>query len=248
MAVIRFDPIQSIPLGPLKVTSHGLFIFLGALLTLFWARARTPPEYREAMEGALPWMTVSGVLGARLAWVVINPGEIHSPLDVIAFWQGGLVSYGGMLGALTAWTVYGRVYRLPVGRLTDALAPAGLLGWGVGRLGCFMSWVGEPGSPTTLPWGVTAPEIMGARHPVMLYQSFMLILGAGLVVWLARRTGRSAAGLSLGVYGLSRFVGDLFRDWTPDWLGTVSMVIALALAAAGLIYALRVPARPVSKI
>ncbi len=236
--MIHFTPPPPVHLwGPLQINSHGFFFLVGALAAFFWTRARVRPEYREAVEASLPYMVIGGVLGARLAWVALNPAIFLQPAEIFKVWSGGLVSYGGLIGAVLAWLVFLRFHKLPVVELTEAMAPTALLGWGIGRLGCFLHWSQEWGTVTTVPWAIVVGSD-APRHPVMLYQALMLLAAAPLAAWLGRRFG-SAAGWSLLLYGLSRFVGDLFREWDPPWLAQTSRLTALTLALVGLALVLR---------
>ncbi|MBM4318707.1 MAG: prolipoprotein diacylglyceryl transferase, partial [Deltaproteobacteria bacterium] len=99
---------------------------------------------------------------ARLAPLTRNP-DCWAALRV---WEGGLVWYGGLLGALAAiWLFcWGKGALEPAARpgrpslavLADLFVPAAALGHAFGRLGCFAAgccW----GRPATLPWSVSFP-------------------------------------------------------------------------------------------
>ena len=85
---------------------------------------------------------------------------------------GGLTFYGGLIVAalLIAWTV--RRAGLPVARVADAVAPGLILGYGIGRIGCYLAGDGDWGicsrladKPAGLPswlWSETFPRnLMG---------------------------------------------------------------------------------------
>jgi phosphatidylglycerol:prolipoprotein diacylglycerol transferase len=99
----------------------------------------------------------------------------------------------------------------------DLAAPAAAIGYGIGRIGCFLSGDGCYGLPTTLPWGMSFPNGIVPTtvrvHPTPLYE-----LGAGLLIgwWLWRRGGRPhATGAILGEYlvlsGVARFLVEFIR-------------------------------------
>src|SRR5690606_26698447 len=75
----------------------------------------------------------------------------------LIFSRGGMVWYGGFLGAtaLVYWEI--RRSKLPLGVMADSIAPALAIAYAVGRMGCFL--VGDDwGRPTTLPWGIRFPN------------------------------------------------------------------------------------------
>lgn len=210
---------------------------LASLVSYVWTRRRTPKEWHRALEDCLPYMTVGAIIGARALYVVQNPDLWTRPAEALALWKGGLVSYGGMLGAIAAWILFLRSRDLPVTRFSDALAPTALLGWGVGRLGCLLSWYGEYGRLSDLPWAFQVGH--ESRHPVMLYLSIGLCLAAWVVTKLEHRW--SATGLALMLYGLVRALCDFWRDYDPSYLQYTSQAFALFLSLVGLILLWKLP-------
>ena len=140
------------------VFGYGVFVFLGFAAAL-WLAIRRARRARIASEHLLDlglWMLLAGVIGGRVLFVVMFWDQMQGPLDLIAIWRGGLVLYGGVIGAMAALLVFALRHRLPLLRLLDLLAPAVILGVGIGRIGCFMNgccW----GDPTLVPWAVSFP-------------------------------------------------------------------------------------------
>lgn len=142
----------------IPVFGYGFFVFLGFVIACWLAarraRARGLPPERIVDLGIA--MLLFGVLGGRLFWLVMFRDQVRSLYDVIALWEGGLVLYGGVIGGVLAFFVFSRLFQLPRLQLVDILAPAVILGVGIGRIGCLMNgccW----GDPTLLPWGVQFP-------------------------------------------------------------------------------------------
>jgi len=65
--------------------------------------------------------------------------------------RGGLVFYGGLIGATASGLLYVWKRRLPLWKFADALAPSIALGYVPGRLGCLMNGCCY-GRETTVPW------------------------------------------------------------------------------------------------
>src|SRR2546426_111338 len=66
-----------------------------------------------------PWLIVGAILGARTLYVITFWREEFAgkPLwEIFAVWRGGLVFYGGLIGASLGYTLYARLTNLPFWR------------------------------------------------------------------------------------------------------------------------------------
>ena len=80
--------------------------------------------------------------------------------------HGGLVYYGGLIGATVAGIGYLRWKKLPVWKIADILAPSIALGSVFGRIGCLLNGCCY-GRACDLPWAIHFPadhETHGARR------------------------------------------------------------------------------------
>jgi phosphatidylglycerol:prolipoprotein diacylglycerol transferase len=80
------------------------------------------------------WIIPASLVGGRLFYVLENHAEFHGQwLDAFKIWQGGLVFYGGLVGAIVAALVWMRSQKWPVVLFLDIAAPYILLklwaGW-----------------------------------------------------------------------------------------------------------------------
>ena len=89
---------------------------------------------------------VSGIIGAKIFHNLENIQEfLADPIgQIMAF--SGLTFYGGLICGAISVVMYCRKYKLNVLHLIDSAAPALMLAYGVGRIGCQMSGDGD--------WGV----------------------------------------------------------------------------------------------
>lgn len=88
---------------------------------------------------------IFGILGARIFHILEYPGEfMSSPLDMI-FSRGGFSIFGGLIFGVIAGIVYLKRRSVPIVPMLDALAPAMILGYGIGRVGCQVSGDGDWG-------------------------------------------------------------------------------------------------------
>jgi phosphatidylglycerol---prolipoprotein diacylglyceryl transferase len=248
-------------LGSWPVYWYGVLVAVGFLAGLWTASRR---GLRDGLSGEQvldtgPWLILGAVVGARGLYVVTNWPEFAGKglLPILNIREGGLVFYGGLIGAVLATILYLRWKKLPVWKMADALAPSIALGAVFGRLGCLMNGCCY-GRPTDLPWAIHFPpdhETKGAGvHPTQIYDSLLnLALYAGLA-WLYRRKkfdGQVFA-THLVCYAVLRSFVELFRaDYAPDkyflggWL-TPAQFVSIGILAAGLILFWKLP-RPQAK-
>jgi phosphatidylglycerol:prolipoprotein diacylglycerol transferase len=124
-----------------------------------------------------------------------------------------------MVFGITALVLQG--WRAKIGglRTLDLAAPSAAIGYGIGRIGCFLSGDGCYGLETKLPWpfGMSFPHGIEPTvvpvHPTPLYE-----FAAGLLIgaWLWWRGGKNRpAGAILGEYlllsGTARFLVEFIR-------------------------------------
>ncbi len=178
---------------------------------------------QTAMNAAMA--TIIGTLvGGRLLFVITQWSDYaDKPWSVLAFWEGGLVFYGGFIGSFVCVMFYMWVMRrekfLPLG---DLFSPYAGFGLAIHRsMGCFMNGCCY-GHPTTMPWGVRFPidhpgtKFFGAEaylHPTQLYETLNGLMIFAVLLWFRPRRkyyGQSTA-LLLMIYAVNRYIIELFR-------------------------------------
>ena len=157
---------------------YGVIIALGFALAVLYCSLRirrfgfNNDLLFDALVAALP----SAIVGARLYYVLWEWGYYSKyPSEIIAVWHGGMAIYGGIIGALVAVAVYGRVKRASIPGMFDVAALGLLIGQCLGRWGNFIS--GEAhGTLTDSVLGMTVNGY-GPFHPTFLYESVWTALG-----------------------------------------------------------------------
>jgi len=88
---------------------------------------------------------VFGFLGAKIFHNLENWNEFwQSPIEALLSFSG-LTFYGGLICATVAIIYYARKHKIAVKHLADAIAPALLLAYAVGRIGCQVAGDGDWG-------------------------------------------------------------------------------------------------------
>jgi phosphatidylglycerol:prolipoprotein diacylglycerol transferase len=141
---------------------------------------------------ALPCL--AGFIGAKLYHLLETPSEFFANPISLLFSAYGFAWFGGLLAGLATFAFVARrlVKRnaaqgksISVLTIFDAGSPAAALGYGLGRIGCFLSGDGDYGIPTSLPWGMSFPNGLvptTARvHPTPIYELIVAILIAAFL-------------------------------------------------------------------
>ncbi|MBL0271057.1 MAG: prolipoprotein diacylglyceryl transferase [Chitinophagaceae bacterium] len=88
---------------------------------------------------------VFGLLGAKLFDIFENwSGFLQDPKSYL-FSPSGLTMYGGLICAALAIWIYARKYKIGFWHLNDSAAPALMIGYSIGRIGCQVAGDGDWG-------------------------------------------------------------------------------------------------------
>lgn len=181
------------------------------------------------------WIMVGGILGARVAFVLANlPAYLEAPMDIIRIDKGGLIYYGGFIGASLAVILMAHLRKERLWDFADFVVTAVPLGHAVGRVGCFLNGCCY-GTACDLPWAVSFDSV--ARHPTQLYETAFNLLLYGLLLWIYPRRKRAGAvfALYMQAYGLGRFIIEFVRgDDRMQWFGlSVAQQVSIGVFLAG---------------
>jgi len=244
----RISPVI-VKVGPLQVRWYGVMyllgFFLGYLLLKRVVREKEIGITGRQLEGLLEAVILGVIIGGRLGYVLFYnlPYYLSHPLEIPAFWHGGMSFHGGLLGTIVCGYIYCRKAELNFWKVADSVVVVVPIGLGLGRLGNFIN--GELyGRVTNLPWGMVFP---GAgplpRHPSQIYEFLLEGVVLFSILWSLRRRpwppGHLFA-LFLVLYGLFRCFVEFFRQPDPQ-LGfvidhiTMGQVLSSGMILIGLL-------------
>lgn len=200
-------------LGPISVYSYGFMVAIAFIAATYLAQraARQTDISPSFIIDLALLMLFSGIIGARLLYVVLNIKDyIERPLEIIMLQHGGLVFYGGAIFALAAGILYIKRKRLSVYKIGDLLAPYVALGQAIGRIGCFLNGCCF-GKPTDSVFGVVFPGATQPIHPTQVYSSLALIFLYGFLRLLQKIGVKE--GTVLLFYGLLYSAGRFLMEF-----------------------------------
>jgi phosphatidylglycerol---prolipoprotein diacylglyceryl transferase len=242
-------------IGNYPVAWFGIFVAIAFVLGLWTAARRGARDGLTAdqMMDAGPWLILGTIVGARLWYVVTywQEGFAREPwTEILMVQRGGLVFYGGLVGASAATLIYLIRKKIPIWKFGDAVAPSIALGYVFGRMGCLMNGCCY-GRTCDLPWAIRFPQdhpTHGASvHPTQIYDAILSgLLYLGLA-WLHRRKrfdGQVFAAYLI-CYAVIRSIVESFRgDYSESHIHgifTPAQLFGVVILAVGLILFWKLP-------
>jgi phosphatidylglycerol:prolipoprotein diacylglycerol transferase len=242
-------------IGPLAISPFGVMMvvaFVAAYLQLRWGLKFLGVGDDEDASALILAAGIGGILGAKLYYAALYRDW------TLIFERFGLVWYGGFALGAAAVVWVARRRRLPAWPVADAAAPGLALGYGLGRIGCFL--VGDDfGMPTDLPWGVAFPrglpgpttaglmrseygadipwEIPDTQlvtvHPTQLYETLAAVVIWAVGVRMLRRGAPSGSTtlIVVALMALERFLVEFVRAKDDRLLAgfTVAQLISIVV-------------------
>jgi phosphatidylglycerol---prolipoprotein diacylglyceryl transferase len=191
--------LSPIHIWRLTIPTFGLMVALAMLISFYVLRAdlvRRGIAKKDSglAEAFIAIPCLAGIVGAKLYHVLEAPRDlVANPFGQI-FSQYGFAWLGGLIAGLAAFVWLARKYKIRLLTILDAGSPAAALGYGIGRLGCFLSGDGDYGIPTSLPWGVSFPHgivpTTARVHPTPIYE---FIVACAIAAFLWKLGNRQAA-------------------------------------------------------
>ena len=228
---------------------YGIFVTLGyAVATLYLVRRRelfslTTDNILDILLIAVP----CGLIGARLYYMIFNYSNFFGEGkwgNILAFRDGGLAVYGGIIASGLVFIIYSRVKKIPLGNLLDAAGFGLFIGQAIGRWGNFINREAY-GVETDLPWkmGLTSWGATRYYHPAFLYESFWNLAGLLVIHIYSKKTKTKYPGqyflFYVAWYGLGRFMIEGLRvdsllipgteQRVSQWLAALSFFAAVGI-------------------
>jgi prolipoprotein diacylglyceryltransferase len=235
----------SFHVGPLLFHTYGFGLAIAAYVAYVYSRHRLREKgiALELFARFTFWIIVSGLIGARAANIATNWSYYDGhPGRWIAVWQGGLASFGGNALAVLVGVILQRRWwpDTKLALFTDALVPALIAGWALGRfLG--PQFMVDGGGHLTHQWfGLHYHGQVGKRVPVPLIQGCEDGLLWLVLITLERTRLKNVTGfitaLGMIVWGIVRSTDERLLLGQESHSGSVGVQLAgLALAVAGVI-------------
>ena len=266
LGIIFSEVGKNVNLFGLDIAYYGIIISIGMVLAgafVLYDGCRKKQKQDDYLD-VLIWGLIVGVIGARAYYVIFSWDDYKDNLlSILAFREGGLAIYGGILGGILGAIITCRVKKLNFFDVADSVCMGLLIGQLIGRWGNFFNreaFGGYSDGLLSMQIPVSAVrsadditsemmahlvELNGIKcisvHPTFLYES-LWNLGVFLFLFFWRRRRKFFGEIwfmYLALYGVGRlWIENLRTDSLRTvFLGLrVSQVLSLVLIMISITY------------
>ena len=247
--------------GVVTIPTYMLSFIAGLALSVLFAMrlAKKDGKDRYDVLYAAIYMVIGIGIGAKLFFFLSRVPNIIRNFDIYkALWKlnklealnylfGGLVFYGGLIGALLGIIIYCRQYKVELEPLIRIIAPFIPFAHAFGRIGCFLGGccygIAYDGPLAChFDYNPLSPHLNEApRFPVQLLEALLNFICSGVLYILYKKTrlsGRKLVAIYLIYYTIARFFLEYLRgDIERGHVGllSTSQIISIVLLPVALI-------------
>ncbi len=243
------DPII-FKIGDIEIRWYSLLILVACFMVLYLTQneAQRFGIKREFIFNMLFWALITGIIGARLYYVLFNLDiYLKDPAEILKVWHGGLAIHGGLIAGVLTIILYCKKYKVRTIRILDFLVVSLLLGQAIGRWGNFFNQEAH-GAATTVShlqamfipdFIIKGMTIDGVVYtPTFLYESIVCFIGF-IVLLLIRRSKYTKVGTMtaayLIIYGTLRFFIEISRTDALMLAGfKIAQIVSVIMIIIGL--------------
>ena len=251
-------------IGKIDIAWYALIITLGIIAAGLYTMWRAN-QVRITVDDIIDFLLIvvpSGIIGARLYYVLTKLEDFSSFKEVINISNGGLAIYGGILAGALAVFLVARFKKIPFLTIADCCTPGIILAQSIGRWGNFMNGeaygyqtdafirMGLQNTNTRYDFGTLEMVFV---HPTFLYESVWNLVGFILInlFYKHRKYDGQVFMMVFGWYGLGRlWIEGLRTDSLMIFGDTVrvsqllAILIFIASASALIYFFIKKPNKP----
>ncbi len=218
--------VNSFEIFGLNIKFYGLTMALALVCAMSTVYLVSKKIYKDKISAdflldLFPIVIISGILGARLYYVLLNlPFYMHHKEEIFAIWHGGLSIHGAIIFGIIAGVIYCKIKKQKALEIADLCILGLPIGQMIGRWGNYFNSEAF-GLPTNLPWGLYIQENLRPEkyisseffHPTFLYESILNLIIFGTLLYFTKKklkTGSVFFAYFI-LYGIARFLVEGIR-------------------------------------
>jgi len=218
-------------IGSLNFYTFGFFVslaFIAGFLVIYLLFKKDKKPNLDSLIDRFLIIMLSAIIISHVAYYLTYRDQFSSWLQILYFWQGGMISYGGFIGAILA---YGWFYKRNLLHNLDILAIGFLIGMFFWRIGCTLT--GDHPTISSNDW-----YAINNQMPSTLFESIGGLVGF-IIASMIYLKNKLRVGLIfcliISYYGLVRFIVDRWRLDPKIGDLTTGQLTGLVMIAIGLI-------------
>lgn len=231
-------------LGGIHIKTFSVFLFFAIIsgLLFFLISPKYDVFYYKEIKVSMLYASIFAILFGRIVSYVTLIHQGISYKD--AFFSGGFVFYGGLIGAILGVIVFGKVHRCSFLSFLDVFASILPMGQAIGRIGCFFNgccYGIEYGGFMAIQYPILGEKVM--VFPTWFVESFFCIV-LFLLFILVPIPNYQGYYFSLYLIGYSSFRfliefyrGDMVRGTWGNY--STSQIISVILLVCGIFLLIR---------
>jgi len=239
---------ELITIGAFSLGSYGVLIALAFIAGIMLASKLSIKEgygKDDILDLGLVAIFTS-VIGARALYVIVWWEYFaKEPARIFKVWEGGLVFYGGLIGAVIGTAVWLKIKKKPVLKTGDICMPFVALAHAIGRIGCFLN--GCCYGRVSEKYGLVFPGVGdNVPHlPVQIYESVLNFINFIFLIvfyrFFKKRDGEVFF-LYFINYAVIRVIMEFFRGDAERGMfaglstSTFISIVVIIFGAAGIIF------------
>ncbi|MEE0859071.1 MAG: prolipoprotein diacylglyceryl transferase [Acutalibacteraceae bacterium] len=187
----------------------------------------------------------------KLCYIITHPDRLFESVNMFLIYIfdvfGGMVFYGGLIGACLGGFIYMKRARLDVKEYADTIAPCIPLFHAFGRIGCFLAgccYGMESKVGFTYHYSMVESANGVCRFPIQLVESAENFILCAILVIILYKCKNIKHGILIWIYGLTypviRFINEFFRGdvdergyfgvlSTSQWISIIIFVLSLIM-------------------
>jgi phosphatidylglycerol:prolipoprotein diacylglycerol transferase len=241
-----------ISIGGITIHTYGVLTAIGLIVGFYVGLYHAKKEgiNEKDYENAFILTVLSGIVGARIAYIIEHKEDFGSFLDFFAIWNGGIDWFGGFLGGLAAAILYLKYKNISILKFGDVAGVSIPIGHFFGRLGCTSAGCcyGKPVPPDSPLRDIAIifpndPHCLAPKgiplYPTQPAEAIgnLLIFAILFFTYKKKTFDGQILSLYLILYGFLRFLLEFWRGVTPPlpYIGlTWNQIITLSMILAGI--------------
>ena len=224
--------------GFLNIYTYGVFVAIAFLVsvTLLTQESRQRRFDENVIYNFCFLVLTSGIVFARVFYVILNWSYFREdPLEILMLQHGGLVWFGGLIGACVSGLIFIKRKKLSALAMFDLFAPYVALAQAIGRIGCFYNGCcyGKES-----PLGIYFPVHERVLFPSQLLDSLTLLSIFVILRFLKPAKQGTIFAFYLMLASLQRFLLEFVRgDMRPFYFSlSIFQWISIVVFGAGLLF------------